>query len=146
MDLIWCEGNTIRLPPFSRQERRSARWRLLRPDDGSRLPVPDVGKERLREALLGADHRRGAERGQRHHQPGIRVSLTPVFTFFSNDVKKQHFLMFRSWYENPAITTVVSLTHPVTKLDFPAVTVCTDAQYNLFGMTRMLLNMYEKVL
>ena len=49
-------------------------------------------------------------------------------------------LLFRSWQENPSVTTVTSVTYPVTDLTFPAVTLCTDTQYNVFGMTRMLLN------
>ena len=41
----------------------------------------------------------------------------------------------------PTITTVSSFDHPVAGMDFPAVTVCTDSQYNIYGMSRMLLNM-----
>ena len=50
-------------------------------------------------------------------------------------------LLPRNWNEFPTVTTISSFNHPVTELHFPAVTICTDSQYYVYGMARTLMNM-----
>ena len=53
------------------------------------------------------------------------------------------FKFYSDWQENPVMTTLKSLSKPVTELEFPAITICSSGQH-MGLMKNVLFNNFQK--